>query len=437
MQTMMQYGLRCLWIFLELLSLHLVAESFLPDTGGRKRWQSLCALWLGMTVCTCVGLPLPVLAAVGVAGVLVWTALAYPGRWQRRVGTALFSCLLGVAIDGIVCLLVSMIMGVRFSAPEWRRLLSFVALTASKLIHLFAAFLIRRFHMPDAAGFVLGKGLFLSLLFPGMGLLLVVAEYQTFHGSTDSSGSAILTCCVLVIANIAVLYLLRKAEKTEKTGSEMTMLHKQMELQTQSILSLEKSYRAQRKTAHEFRHHLQTRRDLLDSGRVEAAKAYVEQLQNTHSTRVLCVNTHHPIVDAVLNQKYQTAVEHSIDVQMQVNDLSGLKMDPEALVVTLTNLLDNAIEACERLQGERCIRCSVLLEDTLFLSVSNTAPPVEIRDNTIKSTKMPRQDHGFGLPAICSVLEGLKAEYAFDYENGWFRFVAEIPLAKNESTVDN
>ena len=33
MQTMMQYGLRCLWIFLELLSLHLVAESFLPDTG--------------------------------------------------------------------------------------------------------------------------------------------------------------------------------------------------------------------------------------------------------------------------------------------------------------------------------------------------------------------------------------------------------------------
>ena len=129
-----------------------------------------------------------------------------------------------------------------------------------------------------------------------------------------------------------------------------------------------------------------------------------------------------------MNQKYQTASEESIDVQMQVNDLSGLTVDPEALVVVLTNLLDNAIEACERLQEGRSIRCSVLLEDSLFLSVSNTAPPVQIEDNTIKSTKMPRQDHGYGLPAICSVLDKLNAEYAFDYENGWFRFVAEIPL---------
>ena len=428
MQILMQYGLRVLWILLELLSLRLTVECFCPNAVDRKRQLWLWGLWLGLATCTCLAVPVPVLTALGLVGAAVWTVCLPQGKWLRQMGIAFGSCLLGAVIDGAVCVLGSFLMGVRFSDPGWERLLVYVALTASKLIHLFVAFLIRRFHMPDAAGFVLGKGLFLSLLFPGLGLLLVVAEYQTFHGSTDSSGSAILTCCVLVIANIAVLYLLGTAEKTEKSGSEMTMLHKQMELQTQSILSLEKSYRAQRKTAHEFRHHLQTLRDLLDGGEVDAAKSYVEQLQNTHSTRVLCVNTHHPIVDAVLNQKHQTAVEHSVDVQMQVNDLSGLKVDPEALVVILTNLLDNAIEACERLQDGRSIRCSVLLEDTLFISVVNTALPVKIEDNTIKSTKMPRQDHGYGLPAVCSILEELRAEYAFDYEDGWFRFVAEIPL---------
>lgn len=428
MQTLMQYGLRCLWVLLEFLSLFLTAECFLPGKGNRWYRPGLEALWLGLSICCCLKLPPLLLMLLGLLGICVWVFFACSGRPASRLCLGLLSCAAGAVFDVLLCVLVSSLTGVRFTDPEWVRLLFFVAMTASKLLHLLTAYLIRRLRMPDAAGFVLGKGLFLSLLFPGLSLLLVVAEYQAFHGSSDSAGSAVLTCCVLIVANVAVLYLLRKQEKTEESGGEMTLLHKQMELQTQSFLSLEKNYRAQRKSAHEFQHHLQTLRDLLDGGQVEAAKRYVETLQHTHSTRILCVNTHHPILDAVLNQKHQAAVEQSIDVQMKVNDLSDLRLDPEALVVIFANLLDNAIEACERLQGERCIRCTILKENTLFLSVSNTAPPVKIDANTIQSTKMPRQDHGYGLPAICSILNGLKAEYAFDYEDGWFRFVAEIPL---------
>ena len=428
MQTLMRYGLRCLWILLELLSLLLTAECFLPGKENKWRRPGLWVLWLGLSLCCCLKVTAPLLMALGVLGACGWALLTCSGKPVCRLSLGLLSCGAGAGFDWLLCILVSLLMGVRLADPEWGRLLVFVALTASKLLHLLAAFLVRRLRMPDAAGFVLGKGLFLSLLFPGLSLLLVVAEYQAFHGTPDSSGSAVLTCCVLIAANVTVLYLLRKQERPEASEGEMILLHKQMELQTQSFLSLEKNYRAQRKSAHEFQHHLQTLRDLLDGGQVEAARNYVETLRHTHSTRILCVNTHHPIVDAVLNQKYQAAVEQSIDVQMQVNDLSGLRLDPEALVVVLANLLDNAIEACERLQGERCIRCNILLEETLFLSVSNTALPVKIDDNTIRSTKMPRQDHGYGMPAICSILDGLTAEYAFDYEDGWFRFVAEIPL---------
>jgi len=428
MQMLMQYGLQSMWILLELLGLQLTAESFLPGRGGRRSKAVFAALWAGLTLCCCLELPTQWIMALGVLGTVAWAVLTASGKRVLPGLLALGSCAVGAAADGLLCFLVSMLTGVGFGDPAWQRVLCFVALTASKLLHLLTAYLVRRFRMPDAAGFVMGKGLFLSLLFPGLGLLLVVAEYQAFHGSPDSSGSAVITCCVLVIGYVAVLYLLRKAEQAEGRKGEQTLLHKQMELQTQSILSLEKSYRAQRRSAHEFRHHLQTLRDLLEKGQTEAAREYIGKLENTHSTRVLCVNTHHPIVDAVLNQKHQAAVEQSIDMQMQVSDLSGLRLDPEALVVVLANLLDNAIEACERLRGERCIRCSVLLEDALFISVSNTALPVKIGDNAIASTKMPRQDHGYGIPAICSVLDGLKGEYAFDYRDGWFRFAAEIPL---------
>ena len=424
MIELLEYGIRLLWLLLEVISLGLTAEAFLP----KERKPLLWLLWPIVGACVLLKLPSVWLAPIWVAAAVIWAVLSMPGKKLSALGAAVLSCTLGTGLDVAVCILVSLLTGVRFSDPQWQNLLYIVALTASRLLHLLAAFLFCRLRRPDTDDFIRSKGLFLSLLFPALSLLLVVAEYQAYRISAGSSGSAILTCCALILGNVAVLYLLRRAEKHPRQDADLTLLHKQMELQTQSILSLEKSYRLQRKTAHEFRHHLQTLRDLLEREETAAAKDYIAQLEQTHSTRVLCVNTRHPIVDAVLNQKYQAAAERSIDLQLQVNDLSGLKLDPEALVVVLTNLLDNAIEGCQRLNENRSIRCTLLAEENLFLSVTNTAPEVRIQENAIKSTKMPPEDHGFGLPAVCSILNQLKGEYAFDYEDGWFRFVAEIPL---------
>jgi hypothetical protein len=44
------------------------------------------------------------------------------------------------------------------------------------------------------------------------------------------------------------------------------------------------------------------------------------------------------------------------------------------------------------------------------------------------TNKSKKREHGYGLPAIRFILEQLHAEYAFDYSDGWFQFVAEIPI---------
>ena len=428
METVNQLLISLVWVFLEILSLRLFSERFL--TGKRNARESMIALTVtgilwGAAACflNIWALPLSCILAV------LWTLYNFEGSWLRKATVALLSCALSVAVTAAVCVVFSLLLAVRFDDPQWRELLRFAVLTAARLIHLFVAFLIRRFHMPNAAKFVFGKGLFLALLFPGISLLLIVFVFHIYHRGGSLADSVILSCGILMITNVAVLYMVSTADKKDKANTELILLNKQMEIQTQGALSLEKSYRAQRKAAHEFRHHLQTLRNLLEQEELAAAKEYVTALQNTHTTRVLCVNSHHPIVDAVLNQKYQAAAEQNIDMQLQVNDLSKLTVDPERLVVVLTNLLDNAIEACERLSENRQIRCRILLGENLFIAVNNTALPVEIRDNTIKSSKMPREEHGYGLPGICSILDGLTAEYAFNYENGWFRFAAEVPLA--------
>lgn len=204
------------------------------------------------------------------------------------------------------------------------------------------------------------------------------------------------------------------------------LLRQHMEMQQESMAALEQNYRMQRRSTHEFEHHMQVLRDLLDRDEVEAARDYLYRLKKNRSIHTMQVNSSHPVIDVILNQKYQTARENEIKMQIKVNDLSALNIPTDSLVVVLTNLLDNAIEACRRLDGYREIFCSILYDEGLYLSIRNTSGEVTIVDGKIPTSKQDSLSHGFGLLSVTYVLDSLDAEYTFGYENGWFHFAAEI-----------
>ncbi len=222
------------------------------------------------------------------------------------------------------------------------------------------------------------------------------------------------------------LRLLPAKEEKPNADPDGLMLRQYMQMQQESMTALEQSYRMQRKSAHEFEHHMQVLRDLLAQAQVDAAREHLDRLKKNRSIRLLYVNSRHPVVDVILNQKYQTALENDIRMQIQVNDLSALQIPSDALTVVLTNLLDNAIEACRRLDGYREIICSILYEEGLYISIRNTSDPVQILNGKIPTSKGDSLRHGFGLQSVGYVLEELDAEYTFGYEEGWFHFAAEI-----------
>ncbi len=268
----------------------------------------------------------------------------------------------------------------------------------------------------------------LSFLFPGASICLLTIMIYLAREIKEIILVTVLFGCVLVVANGAIFYLLRTMQRRVSEEQERLLLVRQMELQTESILALEKSYRSQRQATHEFRSQLQTIHDLLANGQPDKALDYIQTLQGMQTSRILAVNTRHPIFDAILNLKYQTAREQRIDIRFQVNDLSPVKLETNAMVVLLSNLLDNAIEACQKLAQGRVIQCSILVSDSLYLSIANTSPPVTITGGCVPTTKEPRQEHGFGLASVRRILEHLGAEYTLRYADGWFHFVAEIPL---------
>lgn len=99
---------------------------------------------------------------------------------------------------------------------------------------------------------------------------------------------------------------------------------------------------------HDFQAHLNTLQDLLQNQEYDAAEQYLNSVSKEQTDRSFLVNSHHAILDALFNTKATEAIQKGIDIDFELNDLSALPFDVSDMVVLFSNLLDNAIEACEK-----------------------------------------------------------------------------------------
>ena len=231
----------------------------------------------------------------------------------------------------------------------------------------------------------------------------------------------------ITMVNIASLLLVSWVERTSHLREESLFLHAQIKVQSEGIEALSLSNTAQRKLTHDFRAHLEMLDSLLENQSFQEAADYITRLRAEQTERILLVNTHNSAMDAILNQKALIAKKHDIDVQFAVNDLSPLLIDAVDLTVIISNLMDNAIEACEKLPiHERQIHVKALLEDAFFFSIRNRSEPVQVCDNMVITTKPNTLLHGYGLQNVRSTLNKYDSYFGIDYQNGWFLAYAEI-----------
>ena len=114
------------------------------------------------------------------------------------------------------------------------------------------------------------------------------------------------------------------------------------------------------------------------------------------------IDTNNVIVNAILNSKYQETREKGIVFVVKVNDLSDLRIKDEDIVLILSNLLNNAIEACEQCEKPIIKMKFVKEEHQIVLSVANTfsVTPVIVGKRYITTKTKEADRHGIGLENI-------------------------------------
>ena len=194
--------------------------------------------------------------------------------------------------------------------------------------------------------------------------------------------------------------------------------------QTEEIQNM---YRQMQAWRHDYRNHIQNMKNRLggDQGELEQ---YLDDLADDLTQADTSIQTGNVMADAVLNSKLSVAEQKGVKLNIKANIPQGVAMTDVELCSILGNLIDNALEACEKLSyDQRFIRVYIdEFKGQFYLSVQNSSPPVRFDRGTYLTSK--EGSHGFGLFRIDRIAKKYGGYVNRQYEEGIFATELLFPL---------
>ena len=204
-----------------------------------------------------------------------------------------------------------------------------------------------------------------------------------------------------------------QTEQSEKHLNEVRSIHKEM-----------RGYK------HDFHHHLQALKGQLEAGEVDRALAYIEQLDNQLMNVDTLLKTGNVSLDAILSAKIAQAKAENIAVTVKANVPDALTISDLELSIIIGNLLDNAIEACRTVTGERFIRIFISMKgNMLYFSMLNGAGAKRKKTGSLFATHKDGV-HGFGLRRAEAILEEHGGWVKYNSEDGAFTSEFLVPAVE-------
>ena len=367
-----------------------------------------------------------------VVGILIFSVFML---WHVRISlkksfvlAVLFDALL-LAMDASVFLIMGWLSLDMEISDQQHQVVSVLAYLLVKVISFLLILVIKKRFAKKSMEKMLDTEWLRFLFFPvftiaAISVMLSVFEYVQ---TVEQANLLAVIAFGMVGMNILVFYLINDIMEREVKMHENKVFQIQAKNQLEMYRSISENLK--RKT-HEFKNQILCIESLLDKKNYSKLEEYVGKIYGLLNNEPDAINTNNVIVNAILNTKYQEAEAKGIVFVFRVNDLSELKMKDEDVVTILANLLNNAIEACEKCEDKKVIKFKFFKEDDkIIIAVKNTFNyDVKYENGEIKSTKTSNLDeHGVGIKNVLKSIEKYGGSYVIEDKNKEFFFSIIIP----------
>lgn len=243
-------------------------------------------------------------------------------------------------------------------------------------------------------------------------LLIAVAGFmgaiylinQTFISFNQSMTGIWLMFVVLFSLLFFVVYFILESreEKMKLNFAEM-----RNELLEENYKSINEIYMKNAKLYHDLNNHLNVLYQLLDQENIPEAKEYIKEISKPIMQLSKTIWTGLDVVDVIINSKLEKMKEKGIKVDINVEFPKHTNILPHDMCTILSNLLDNAIEATEKINDSGEISLVIRrIKHFLLIRVSNDSVKNDTNFVSFPGTSKDNKElHGWGLPSVRDAVE--------------------------------
>lgn len=238
-----------------------------------------------------------------------------------------------------------------------------------------------------------------------LGLLIIFSDrfFNAIELENDIVYYASLAAISVSIELGFVYFSLYKKSKEYKMQAQLSILEKQLEYQKKYYEKVITNYDDTRKTFHDIKNHVNVISYLLSNKDYNSMEEYLNNLSNKIISNDLniCSNK---IINAICLEKLNICNEANINIEFDINIRKDLNINSLDICIIFGNLIDNAIEACEKIANNSQKNIKVIAKtelNQLSLKIINSKNQDLIKvGEKIITSKEDKKNHGIGLENV-------------------------------------
>ncbi|PBH04561.1 ATP-binding protein [Clostridioides difficile] len=236
-------------------------------------------------------------------------------------------------------------------------------------------------------------------------------------------------------SSIFLILLFKEIIKENRLKSQAELIKNKLDMQYAHYLSIQESHMRVKKLYHDINNHIYCIDNLRNNSK--EIDEYVNNLKDEIKTFKYNYNTGNMILDIIINEKSEICLKKGIKFTCSINFSKVNFVKPIDVSSIFSNILDNAIEACDKIVDEninKYIRIKGTITKSFFVLKCENSKlnQLTFNKNILLTNKKDKFVHGIGIQSIKSSLQKYNGELLF--ENSIDKFILNIYIPLDQDT---
>lgn len=382
-------------------------STFMEKRDGLKDWVYVLGA-IGLTICINISNVLFNFGFLNVLFIIVLTIIAsmlYKGNIKTKIIVSVVIVFLSAGIEILVLYMITSIGHYTTEEVVENPTIRLLGIILSKTVYFITAKIVSLKHRKVLYKMPTGYWIMFFSMLISVGLAMgMIFLFQYYNSIAYMDILSVITILGLMYSFLLTLYMYERVSVQAEELAAKAILTEQLQSQKKHIDEMFMAQNKIKKVRHDLKNHIIALRAFFKNGDCQGGEEYLDNLHFFANIEGETIDTGNIVIDTILTAKKEMALSKSISFDCHIQIPEKVNIDAADLCVLLGNILDNAIEACERVKDKKSIQVSVVYKQGLFMcKVVNTAP--DENNPLLKTTKDNKKEHGIGLSSVKSILD--------------------------------